>query len=173
MLQALQSVANAVPENDVNACRRSYWVILLPIWLALIFTTSCTVIRPTEFFALIERFTAAGQESMQRFAVFWGLSWFVVVKGWHFTEFAVLTLLTVQALKWRRGHVTYLGIFWGMLFCIAFAASDEWHQTFVPDRFGTINDVLIDSLGICTAGSILLLRKNSLERRLPEKTPGV
>ncbi len=47
-----------------------------------------------------------------------------------------------------------------MLLDIAFAASDEWHQTFVPDRFGTVQDVLIDSLGVCAAGSLLLLRLN-------------
>lgn len=97
---------------------------------------------------------------MQRFAVFWGLSWFAIVKGWHFAEFAILTVLTVAAWKWRRGNITAWSIVGAMLFCIAFAASDEWHQSFIPDRFGTLQDVVIDSFGVVTAGSILLVRLN-------------
>ena len=48
---------------------------------------------------------------------------------------------------------------------VVFAASDEWHQSFVPDRFGTIQDVLIDGLGICAAGSIMLARQKAKIRR--------
>ncbi len=32
-------------------------------------------------------------------AVFWGLSWFTIVKGWHFVESAILTLFSVAAVK--------------------------------------------------------------------------
>ena len=97
---------------------------------------------------------------MNRFSLFWGLSWFAIVKGWHFTEFFILTLLTVSAVTWWRKEVTAWSIVGSMVLCIAFAASDEWHQSFIPDRFGTVQDVLIDSLGVCAAGSILLLRLN-------------
>ena len=124
----------------------------------MIFGTSCTVIRPNEFFEIIAGFTGADQESMNRFSLFWGLSWFAIVKGWHFTEFFILTLFTVSAVKWWRNEVTAWSIVGSMVLCIAFAASDEWHQSFIPDRFGTVQDVLIDSLGVCAAGSILLLR---------------
>ncbi len=134
--------------------------VLLCGWLAFIFGTSCTVIRPNEFFSLVARFTGADPESMKRFALFWGVSWFAIVKGWHFAEFFILTFLVVAALKWCCGMLTRWSIFGAMLFCIAFAAFDEWHQSFVPDRFGTVQDVLIDSLGVCVAGSILLLQLN-------------
>jgi VanZ family protein len=115
------------------------------------------VIRPQEFFDFVSRFSGAGHESMQRLTVFWGLSWFAIVKGWHFTEFAVLTFLAAGTLKLWRGHATSWTVGGAMLFCVAFAASDEWHQTFIPDRFGTVQDVLIDSMGVCTAGLILLV----------------
>lgn len=139
---------------------RGRFPFLFCVWLALIFGTSCTVIRPNEFFKLVATLTGAGRESMERFAVFWGVAWFTIVKGWHFTEFAILTWFSVAALKWWRGTLTTWTIVGSMLFCIAFAASDEWHQTFVPDRFGTVQDVLIDSLGACTMGLILLARLN-------------
>ena len=56
-----------------------------------------------------------------------------------------------------------------MLLCFLFAISDEWHQTFVPDRYGTVTDVLIDSLGILLAGGWLLrrLRKSGCQQIRP------
>jgi hypothetical protein len=130
------------------------------VWLALIFGTSCTVVRPDEFFHLVARFTGAGHESMEHFSILWGLSWFAIVKGWHVTEFAMLTFFSASVLNGWRGRITSRSIAGAMLFCIAFAASDEWHQSFIPDRFGTVQDVLIDSLGVCLAGSILLAGLN-------------
>ncbi|MCA9098146.1 MAG: VanZ family protein [Planctomycetaceae bacterium] len=120
------------------------------------------MIRPNEFFTLVATISGAEQESMERFAVFWGVSWFAIVKGWHVAEFAILTFLLAAALQWWRDKLTTGTIVGAMLFCMAFAASDEWHQSFIPDRFGTVEDVLIDSLGVCAAGSILLAR---LKRR--------
>ena len=158
---------SANEENSTNpqAGRRVHYRILalLIVWVAFIFGTSCTVIRPEEFFGLISALTGAGRESMDRFAVFWGISWFTIVKGWHFTEFAILTVLAVHALKWLYRRVTSWSIFIAMLFSIGFAASDEFHQSFVPDRFGTVQDVLIDSLGVCTAGAIMMVRLKRIE----------
>ncbi len=142
----------------LGSCRRTLFPILLIAWLGFIFGTSCTVIRPQEFFALVQEYAIVDEASMQRFKVFWGLSWFAIVKGWHFIEFAVLLLLCVAALKWWRGITTPLSIGGAMLFCIAFAISDEWHQSLVPDRFGTLTDVVIDSLGVSAAGVALLWR---------------
>ncbi len=133
-------------------------VVFALIWLGLLFGTSCTVIRPHEFFGLVQSFTGVDSTSMQRFQLFWGLSWFAIVKGWHFTEFAVLLLLCVGAIRCWRRPISSWSIVGAMSFCVVFAASDEWHQSFVPDRFGTIQDVLIDSLGVCTAGAVLLFR---------------
>lgn len=99
---------------------------------------------------------------MKRFAVFWGVSWFAIVKGWHVAEFAILTLVTAAAIRWWRGQLTGWSIVGAMVFCIGFAASDEWHQSFVPDRFGTVQDVFIDSLGVFAAGGVMLRR---LKRR--------
>ena len=135
-------------------------------WLLLIFGTSCTVIRPLEFFELIQSFTDADRASMERFGVLWGISWFAIVKGWHFTEFAILTFLCVGVIKWWRGFVDNGSILGAMIFCFAFAASDELHQSFVPERFGTIQDVLIDSLGVCSAGSLMLIRRKQKNTHL-------
>jgi hypothetical protein len=76
----------------------------LLVWVGFIFGTSCTVILPKQFFGLIEKFTGAGRESMQGFIVFWGIARFAVVKGWHFTEFAIPTWLTSAAPKLVPGR---------------------------------------------------------------------
>lgn len=131
---------------------------LFSIWLALIFATSSTVVRPQDFFGLIQYYTGAESATIERFEVLWGISWFAVVKGWHFTEFAILLFFCVSAIKWWRGSIDSSLICGAMVFCILFAISDEWHQTFIPDRFGTVMDVIIDSAGVITAGTILLLR---------------
>lgn len=37
---------------------------------------------------------------------------------------------------------------WSIVVGAAYAASDEWHQTMVPSRSGSVEDVLIDAAGI-------------------------
>jgi VanZ family protein len=96
---------------------------------------------------------------MNQFQTFWGISWFTIVKGWHFTEFAILTVLAAKTMRWLRpSDPPVSALVSAMLLCMLFAASDEWHQSFVPDRWGTVTDVLIDSLGVATAGLLLLVR---------------
>ena len=68
-----------------------------------------------------------------------------VRKAAHMSEYAVLALLIFQALtafdrKKNRGCMA-LGI------TAAYAATDEFHQLFVPGRAGRVTDVLIDSAG--------------------------
>ena len=147
--------------------RSTRFGILLILWVGLIFATSSTVIRVREFFALVEYFTGAGPESIERFQVFWGASWLFFVKGWHFAEFAILTLLCVQTIGWWTGRIDSRIICISMALCILFAISDEWHQSFVPHRYGTAFDAMIDSMGVLTAGTILIVRN----RKRPVTTP--
>ncbi len=124
-------------------------------WLLLIFGTSCTVITSSELFALIQIVTGLQPDSMQRFIVFWGISWFVIVKGWHITEFAILTILCFYFARSYCGAKPRFALIVSMLFCMVFAATDEWHQSFIPDRFGTVQDVIIDSFGVLAASVFL------------------
>jgi hypothetical protein len=149
------------------------WTLLiagmLVVWVGLIFGTSCTVVRPQEFFAWFHRHVFPSDSAFSAFQVFWGFSWFAVVKGWHVLEFAILTLLANAALSRLAGRRSTRIVLASMLLCFLFAISDEWHQTFVPDRYGTVTDVLIDSLGILLAGGWLLrrLRKSGCQQIRP------
>jgi hypothetical protein len=144
-----------MPGSPRPARRGKFLVVAFLLWGLLIFGTSCTVVRPQEFFDWIHQHLIRHDSFFARFQVFWGCSWFVVVKGWHAIEFALLLLFSVAALNWLTGRRSARNVAIGVAFCAAFAVSDEWHQAFVPDRVGTVTDVVIDCLGVLAAALFL------------------
>jgi len=80
----------------------------------------------------------------------------------HMVEYAILTLLLWRALNARPRLIPPL---WMAFICALFyAASDEFHQLFVPGRNGTVRDVLIDSIGIIATTIILWLKTHKQAR---------
>jgi hypothetical protein len=73
---------------------------------------------------------------------------FVLRKAAHAAEFAVLGFLLVRAFGREFPAVTA---------GIAYAASDEVHQSFVPGRLGSVWDFLLDSVGVVLG--VLVLRR--------------
>src|SRR5580765_2684164 len=71
-------------------------------------------------------------------------------KGAHFTVYAVLAVLFRRALPPGR---SIWALSW--MFTVLYAASDEWHQSFVPGRHPQLTDVLIDASGAVTGLLIL------------------
>ena len=125
------------------------------VWAASIFATSSTVITPQVFFNWFHENVFQDRATFTNFQIFWGASWLFIVKGWHVTEFAVLTWLTTRVIDLSTDRKSPSNVFWAGLACILYAASDEWHQTFVPQRGGILSDVLIDSCGILMVGYLL------------------
>lgn len=65
----------------------------------------------------------------------------------HFLEYTVLTFLLITAFQEHhlaRKTVLFLAI----LFALAYAFSDEYHQSFIAGRQATGQDILVDSLAI-------------------------
>lgn len=156
----MKEAAEQASSQDHGSSRlgRWWWLAIAVIWAASIFVTSCYVIRPHEFFALVEDWGLIDTAKMAEFRIFWGIWWFTIVKGWHFTEFALLTLFLAWGTKACFPKSGQWSIMVAMLLGFAYAAADEWHQTFVPDRHGNVTDVLIDSLGVLTTTVILIVR---------------
>ena len=81
----------------------------------------------------------------------------IIRKVAHFSEYFLLGVTTYYAFKDRFlydrkwFYITIISI------CVLFAASDEIHQHYVPGRYGTPTDVLIDSAGALTGIAICLL----------------
>ncbi len=125
-----------------------YWLPLL-IWMAVIFSASADAQSTQRTSRFLEPFlrwawpeiSAEGIE-----AVRW-----VVRKSAHVLEYAILAWLWWRALRrpvrgdarpwsWRVAGTALLA-------AVLYAATDEWHQSFVPNRSGAGLDVLIDTVG--------------------------
>lgn len=84
------------------------------------------------------------------------LAWWEVVlrKLGHLTGYAVLTYLWWWALLSRTGRP----LAWAAAISLLYAATDEYHQTFVENRSGTPIDVGIDAVGVGLACLFIHLR---------------
>ncbi|MHB9145057.1 MAG: VanZ family protein [Symbiobacteriia bacterium] len=77
---------------------------------------------------------------------------FLIQKAGHFTEYLILALLIYRALRWTFARWPGRHVFLAtLLACALWAASDEWHQSFVPQRTPHLRDVFIDTAGALTA----------------------
>jgi len=76
---------------------------------------------------------------------------FVVRKSAHVTEYAVLSLLVLRALRiWRdcpSARWSWSLAFAALAISAMYAATDEMHQRWVPDRTPSMHDVMFDSAG--------------------------
>jgi VanZ family protein len=81
---------------------------------------------------------------------------FVVRKGAHFTEYACLAVaIAFHLLVWKRK--TKWRIIIPTIIAGMYAATDEFHQTFVLGRSGQIKDVLLDTSGAATGALLFTL----------------
>lgn len=92
---------------------------------------------------------------------------FYLRKLGHFTGYFILSFLLFRAWRATLPSVRSWMLRWATIafFMTALVASlDEWHQTYLPSRTGTIHDVLLDSAAGLTAqiviASFLALRKS-------------
>lgn len=169
-MQSSFDAAASPPTLDLrnHSRQRLLWCRLL-FWMALIFGTSCTVVLPREFFTWIREHIIRDDAAFGRFRVFWGVSWFAIVKSWHALEFALLFKFGFAVLGHLTGTHRRRTLFVTLLLTIAFAASDEWHQTFVEGRGGTVSDVLIDSAGALAAAAVALKKLTTCRQIPPER----
>ena len=86
---------------------------------------------------------------------------FLVRKAGHLSEYAVLALLLLRAvrssLRLAPGDWSWRATGLALLLAAAYAATDEFHQSFVAARTASAGDVLIDSLGALFALMLVFL----------------
>jgi VanZ family protein len=82
----------------------------------------------------------------------------------HVIEYAILAALLWRAVRGTLTSTRTIAIA-GLVFfaSVLFAASDEFHQSFVPTRTSSVNDVMIDACGVAIALALCvgLRRKRS------------
>jgi hypothetical protein len=104
-------------------------------WCALIFAASATPADPDYYF---------------RYG--WLETVYIMIRKFgHWFVYAVLFLLTRRAIFVSFPGARRTASIPAFLFCLLYAASDEWHQTFVPGRAGRLYDVCIDAVGALSA----------------------
>ena len=73
----------------------------------------------------------------------------------HIMEYAVFAFMLSRAFKAYFPQLNFpRRLYWVFLISIVYAASDEWHQSFVPGRCAAITDVISDGIGVLVANFI-------------------
>jgi|GEM_PF-699647 len=87
----------------------------------------------------------------------------------HITVYAVLAFTTFRAFALGQSQISSWRIVWRALaFCCFYAATDEFHQRFIPNRVPSVWDVGIDT---CGAFVMLLLIHFAVSRRSDSTPP--
>jgi VanZ family protein len=87
----------------------------------------------------------------------------------HLIAYATLAGLLLFALARRRRPRWYQAAA-GFILAVAYGATDELHQSFVPDRTGRVDDLLVDAIGALVGLSIAWLVLSTLARTREEDT---
>jgi VanZ family protein len=84
-------------------------------------------------------------------------AWYIVLarKIAHFSEYALLLACWWRALRTVMEPNRALAT--AYVVTVAYACTDEFHQTFVTGRVGTPRDVLIDATGAAAAAALIFL----------------
>jgi VanZ family protein len=91
---------------------------------------------------------------------------FIARKGAHFFEYFVLGFLAARAFSSSSVVLLRrLWFKWSVLLVLVYALIDEYHQSFIPSRTGSIYDSLIDVAGGLTALVIYALWSNRSQPR--------
>ncbi len=136
---------------------RSFLRYVLPVlvWAAVIFSLSTGAGGSTHTNSFLDTFLARYFPSLSH-----RLTWperdsihYYVRKAAHVTEYAVFGVLLVRALRRERPRLAPRLLWLAWALATAYAATDEFHQVFVPGRTPKVTDVMLDSagaaLGIC------------------------
>jgi len=134
-----------------------YWLPVL-LWMLLIYGGSGSLLSSQQTSRFLKPlihwlFPSLPEASVDRTV---GL----IRKGGHVAEYAVLAVLVWRARRRSPNSEARLWAWrdarWAFGLAVAYAATDELHQAFVPSRTGSGWDVLVDASG--AAAALLLLR---------------
>ena len=74
---------------------------------------------------------------------------FAIKKSAHMFEYGILALLLFRALRQKISDKKTVKMV--LIFCIFYAITDEFHQSFTPGRESTLRDVIFDTIGAFTS----------------------
>lgn len=143
----------------INQPRRfAFYILPLLLWMSLIFSlstnsASAAATNPIVNQILLKIFpgaatylTASQIDTID----------FCLRKSAHITEYTILSLLAFRAFRYGRATFKNYMAFAPLLFCVLYAASDEYHQSFYSQRGSSPIDVFVDSFGVLLGAFISL-----------------
>lgn len=143
--------------------KRSHGFLLLLGWMLVIFMLSSEVsgVSSGRSDTIVNLLTSSLHLNLsQEFLTF------LTRKTAHIIAYFILGILIFNVVKTYRLRV-HNAIFASIGFALVYAASDEFHQLFVPGRSGELRDILIDTtaatIGILLFSFIHKRRKNSFK----------
>ncbi len=161
-MRALPDVAPGYTERMLRpvsvAGKTAYYVGPLLLWMVFIFCASTDVgsadhTRPLVqsivrwvLPSLADRFSLVAMDRVD-----WNIR-----KMAHITEYAVLAVLAFRAVAFGQTAFRSRNVILPFLIAVAYAASDEYHQSFSPSRGAAAADVTFDTFGV-TVGLVLCL----------------
>jgi len=87
--------------------------------------------------------------------------------AYHFIVFFLFSFFVLSAIKGnKKMKSSYILTTW--IISIIQAILDEIHQFFVPFRYSSFGDILIDNLGICSAILICIYINHKQGKNLPD-----
>lgn len=94
-------------------------------------------------------------------------SWNILIrKTAHVSEYALLCLLSQRAFHFSGRIFSAHSVIFAFLLTVLYAGFDEWHQSFVPGRSASMQDVLVDALGgLLAILWLAFLRRSNCEKR--------
>jgi len=87
----------------------------------------------------------------------------MIYKGGHMLGYALLAIAFLHGLAWTR-RIRRQHIILAVLLTVAYATSDELHQTLTAGRSPAARDVLIDAVGAILGLLVWLRVRNLLSR---------
>ncbi len=71
----------------------------------------------------------------------------LTVRDWgHIILYGMLGMIAFWAIRCDEEHY-YKKLIWSILICFAYSCFDEFHQMFIPQRYGLWEDIVFDAIG--------------------------
>lgn len=149
--------------------KKHCYAILCIIWMLVIFWFSAQVAddsqEMSDFF--VHLLDAVFSLDIMRNEIIRDMTSFLVRKAAHMSEYAVLAILFGLTIREYKKEPWLLP---ALAATAAYAATDEFHQLFVPGRSGQLKDVLIDTAGGALGLGLLALILYLKRRRKMKET---
>ena len=152
--------------------RRKIFAAAAVLWMIVIFSFSAKVSEDSEEMSRsVGMLIGKAVIKEYKEAAFAAKIDYPVRKAAHASEYAILGILLTGAIldirkPWKRRLPACF------LIGAVYAASDEFHQLFVPGRSGQIRDVMIDSAGVAAGIILACLAIKAFQCRKPRKIEG-